>query len=259
MRARSYSTFQGRFTSEDPLDLAGGQTNLYIYGKNDPITRIDPTGTFAQIIFGAGIGAVIGALGGAAGYLAGHAAGDMISAGQQPFSWSDLVGAAVGGAASGAVIGGLAASGVGLIAIAPELGAGLGALSGFVSTGVSQWLNGQFNTTQLLVNTLVGAGIGWFGAPGQLYGGFRAPFYTAYGSIFGLITNVAASLSTNLIDTVAAKDPNALYGPAGYGQSNFVAANTVFPYRIDFENAATATAPAQSELIKSSVVSRPPP
>ncbi len=48
---------------------------------------------------------------------------------------------------------------------------------------------------------------------------------------------------------VGSQDPNALYGPAGYGPSGFVADTTPLPYRIDFENAATASAPAQSVSI----------
>ena len=36
-----------------------------------------------------------------------------------------------------------------------------------------------------------------------------------------------------------------MIGPAGYGTSNFVAAGTLLPYEIEFENASTATAPAQ--------------
>ncbi|MHB1558088.1 MAG: RHS repeat-associated core domain-containing protein, partial [Isosphaeraceae bacterium] len=46
-------------------------------------------------------------------------------------------------------------------------------------------------------------------------------------------------------------DPNASYGPAGYGSANFVSDSslTVLPYRIDFENSSTATAPAQQVTI----------
>ena len=41
-----------------------------------------------------------------------------------------------------------------------------------------------------------------------------------------------------------------MIGPAGYGSSNFVAdAGTALPYQIDFENAPTATAPAQAVTI----------
>jgi hypothetical protein len=40
-------------------------------------------------------------------------------------------------------------------------------------------------------------------------------------------------------------DPNELLGPGGYGAQNFVAAGSLLPYRINFENATNATAPAQ--------------
>jgi MBG domain (YGX type) len=41
------------------------------------------------------------------------------------------------------------------------------------------------------------------------------------------------------------KDPNDKLGPVGFGTAGFIAPNAVMPYRIDFENASTATAPAQ--------------
>lgn len=40
-------------------------------------------------------------------------------------------------------------------------------------------------------------------------------------------------------------DPNELLGPGGYGAQNFVAAGSLLPYRINFENYSNATAPAQ--------------
>ncbi|MGE3540529.1 MAG: RHS repeat-associated core domain-containing protein [Candidatus Tectimicrobiota bacterium] len=43
-RSRYYSTVLKRFISEDPLDFAAGDTNLYAYVSNDPISYIDPTG-----------------------------------------------------------------------------------------------------------------------------------------------------------------------------------------------------------------------
>ena len=44
MRARYYDPNVGRFISEDPLGLAGGDVNLYAYVGNNPINRIDPSG-----------------------------------------------------------------------------------------------------------------------------------------------------------------------------------------------------------------------
>jgi RHS repeat-associated protein len=43
-RARYYSpTFQ-RFVSQDPIDFAGGDANLYAYGRSDPSDLLDPFG-----------------------------------------------------------------------------------------------------------------------------------------------------------------------------------------------------------------------
>jgi RHS repeat-associated protein len=44
-------------------------------------------------------------------------------------------------------------------------------------------------------------------------------------------------------------DPNIKTGPGGFGTAGFVAPNTSFPYRVEFENDPTATAPAQSVTI----------
>jgi RHS repeat-associated protein len=48
---------------------------------------------------------------------------------------------------------------------------------------------------------------------------------------------------------VASHDPNDKIGLSGYGPQNFVAPGTLLPYRIDFENEATATAPAQQVVV----------
>jgi RHS repeat-associated protein len=42
--AREYDPFDGRWTSQDPLSFAAGDTNLYRYVFNDPLDAIDPTG-----------------------------------------------------------------------------------------------------------------------------------------------------------------------------------------------------------------------
>jgi len=45
-RARWYDAQQGRFISQDPIGLAGGNTNLYSYVSNDPINKTDPSGLY---------------------------------------------------------------------------------------------------------------------------------------------------------------------------------------------------------------------
>ncbi|WP_342361882.1 CARDB domain-containing protein [Terrarubrum flagellatum] len=46
-----------------------------------------------------------------------------------------------------------------------------------------------------------------------------------------------------------ARDPNDIIGPAGFGDENWIAADGTMQYRIDFENAVDATAPAQTIVI----------
>ncbi|MFO0799724.1 MAG: LamG-like jellyroll fold domain-containing protein [Gemmataceae bacterium] len=54
----------------------------------------------------------------------------------------------------------------------------------------------------------------------------------------------------NLVSAVAgAFDPNDKIAPGGYGAGNFVLPTGPFPYRIDFENDRTATAPAQTVTV----------
>jgi RHS repeat-associated protein len=42
--ARDYDPNIGRWTAKDPLDFAGGDTNLYAYVMNDPVNFTDPEG-----------------------------------------------------------------------------------------------------------------------------------------------------------------------------------------------------------------------
>jgi RHS repeat-associated protein len=61
-----------------------------------------------------------------------------------------------------------------------------------------------------------------------------------------VLPTLPTSVSTTTTTVaVASHDPNSLIGPAGYGNSNFVAAGTLLPYQILFENDPGATAPAQ--------------
>ncbi|MDR0580274.1 MAG: RHS repeat-associated core domain-containing protein [Campylobacteraceae bacterium] len=41
---REYDSYTGRWTSKDPIDFEGGDSNLYGYVLGDPINGVDPTG-----------------------------------------------------------------------------------------------------------------------------------------------------------------------------------------------------------------------
>ena len=44
MRIRTYDSVTGYFTQPDPLNIDGGNTNVRVYGDNNPISEIDPAG-----------------------------------------------------------------------------------------------------------------------------------------------------------------------------------------------------------------------
>jgi RHS repeat-associated protein len=50
-RARYYDPLTGRFTSTDPIGLAGGDVNLYAYTWNDLIGYTDPLGLIGEGFF----------------------------------------------------------------------------------------------------------------------------------------------------------------------------------------------------------------
>ena len=43
---RDYDASAGRWTAKDPLRFHGGQVNLYVYSRNDPVNRRDPSGLY---------------------------------------------------------------------------------------------------------------------------------------------------------------------------------------------------------------------
>lgn len=57
-----YDPSIGRWTTKDPIGFAGGDTNLYSYVGQDPMSYIDPTGNFG--IPGATVGYISGFVGG---------------------------------------------------------------------------------------------------------------------------------------------------------------------------------------------------
>jgi uncharacterized protein RhaS with RHS repeats len=50
-RQRAYDATVGRFTSVDPIGLAGGD-NRFVYGNGDPLGHVDPEGLTAEPVMG---------------------------------------------------------------------------------------------------------------------------------------------------------------------------------------------------------------
>lgn len=60
--ARDYDAQVGRWTTKDPIGFDGGDTNLYVYGANNPINNNDAQGQFVNLVIGAGISVATGYL-----------------------------------------------------------------------------------------------------------------------------------------------------------------------------------------------------
>jgi RHS repeat-associated protein len=82
-RGRYYDPRLQRFLNEDPIEFFGGDTDLYVYVRNNPTTNIDPFGLCtpcAGAVAGGTLagppGAVVGAIG---GVIAGAVIADMIT------------------------------------------------------------------------------------------------------------------------------------------------------------------------------------
>ncbi|MFJ2240986.1 DUF6531 domain-containing protein [Streptomyces sp. NPDC087859] len=149
LRARSYDTTQGRFTTQDPVAAAADNPNQspYNYADNDPTNLSDPTGQCPMCI-GAGIGAVLS--GGV--YAFTH---------QDDFDWGDFAAATAEGAVVGAVGGYLAPAGTALAAKLGLQGGRALATAVVTDAAIGMGLTWAINTAQCQPTTptdlLVGA------------------------------------------------------------------------------------------------------
>ncbi|MDB5389702.1 MAG: repeat protein, partial [Planctomycetaceae bacterium] len=216
MQARYYAPTMGRFTSQDPLRLAGGDANFYRYASNQPTDVIDPSGLAAKPAH-------------------------------------QYVPPTMAGKVSKVIVDGLVGFGHAVEAAVGAVRNGLGKLASIPHQIY------QFGCNVL--NDIAGALQSFANAPNRQPfcappadnpsnpGHFNglAPPGSSYHS--GADTPIpkppssgGAPGSTN---TAGSHDPNDKLGAAGFGSQAFIPAGTTIPYRIDFENDAAATAPAQ--------------
>jgi RHS repeat-associated protein len=237
MRARDYAPHLGRFTTPDPLGLGGGDLNVYRYTHNAPVSAVDPIGLFSLndiTNFLSNITSTV-SIGGHLPLSPGFEAGGAASWTFNPFDplfWtnpfypSDFMTA--NGWQGDWQLGGLFDFG-GSWDVNwggnPDwtVSLGTGKFDG-ISLGFKGWYP---------VNLGVGVGIG-----------VALPI-----TVSAPMTPAADSTNSATTATVVSQDPNDLLGPVGFGAYNFVRPDQLLPYRIDFENASSATAPAQGVTI----------
>ena len=152
-QARFYDSVNGRMLGKDPVKRG---LNPYRYCDDDPVDYVDPTGEVLNIIGGAVLGGVFG---GAAG-LVSSAVSQALSG--EKIDWRKAGGAATRGFITGAVQGGLMASGAGFpLAFAANFLAGTtgSAAEQYISTGeVSVGESITAGLTNAVSNAIYGKG-----------------------------------------------------------------------------------------------------
>jgi RHS repeat-associated protein/uncharacterized repeat protein (TIGR01451 family) len=216
MRSRYYNSEEGRFLTSDPIGLGGGDLNLYRYVFNSPLDFVDPVGTdkFSNFLLGViGGGSIIVALTTTA-----------------PL-WVPAT---------------LFVGGCVLVRESFSGGTFIAQVSNLVIDKIWGELSGNYNQFFNIYNILFPSASAddlpdpstpLFNPDGTGNGGDPEP------SISPPETPSGGPGGSSPV--TPSMDPNSLTGPAGYGAAGYIAANTLLSYRINFENASNAAAPAQ--------------
>jgi RHS repeat-associated protein len=220
MGFREYASVIGQFASDDPIGLAGGDTNLRQYVRNSPTGFLDPLGLspsditsalndyvtqhlerLAELEAAEAAGASAGAAGAGAGAAAASAAGGGAAAGAGAATAATGVGAVEGAAAT---LGGFG-SYLGGIAVAATAGYFLGEFGGRVAADLNPRLTAELNF-ELAFAVVNDKGIG-------------------------------GALLRAFIPYLLPADPNNLVGPSGFGDDGFIPSQgQLLPYSVEFAN-----------------------
>jgi RHS repeat-associated protein len=241
-KARFYDSQIGRFISADPLALASGEINTYIYAGNSPVSLVDSDGFARKDVGKTAFAIAVGVASIVGGSIAVAAA-----IGVAPVAVPTIAAASAISAAAGYIT---------LFAGFLAIGGGVGnigmALSGNsdspVPTGIGTFVyaTGFTNWEESTAKAIDGLFtlMGFFDLAKSLSNkAALEALLTVPGSIESIIYGPPIAQSKSKATT--SKDPNQKIGPDGFGDNGYLKPDQPFAYRIDFENDSEATAPAQ--------------
>ena len=220
MRARYYEPELGRFISQDPIGINGG-VNFYRYAYNSPVMLVDPLG-----------------------FCTG--AEDSLENSAAEFVWESMINPT--NVWIGAVAGGILGAGIAFVGGVPV---GSVLFTGWVmgGMGVGATIGGAYSLGDALTNLLKDV-IDQMPRFPNLMGGISNGSYCGPSSEPAAPPNPATNPGGEDSSGAAGGfDPNQKLGPAGFETAGFIRPDIAFPYRIDFENEPSATAPAQQVVI----------
>jgi len=252
MRARSYSSDNGRFVTIDPLGPVGGDANTYGYALNSVTNLNDPSGLCPwclALLAGAGEAAGGAALEGA-GAAALAAVGEFLTDAAIVGSGL-LAGWGIQNAARSEPIERFP-NGKPVDPAEPNDPWGDKTIPDPLDEPVTDYPNPGDPDIGRIPNKP-----GSLGGGGRTQPGFPNPFGPGGGGngLFWPGPNPPTPpsrpgpLQPSQPGLIEAVDPNDSIGPGGFGPAGFIAPGGPLPYRIDFENEATATAPAQRVVV----------
>ncbi len=245
MRARYYSSDDGRYINEDPIGIAGG-LNLYGYVTNDPVNYIDPSGlsptlvpVFIRVIGGVAKGGIQHAREAIAGQVArkalelGH---KLTPSGREALAKLEAAELAEARAA-------LAEA-----ELIDAEAAAFDAADTLVTANPLLSINPLALIVALDPDSPVGINVGSQFPP--LYALWNlCDFFDCFNPDHDFPPPPGEEVDEAEILQVFAHDPNDIIGPAGFGPEGFLPADSSLFYTIRFENDVAATAPAQTVVV----------